>query len=176
MTEFLRRSDAPHKSIRCCSLLSAPVTSCSCWGAGHCCRWWQEYVTKLVLCRVRALALSRLSGGEICLSGLEGTSVREQLRWRQSEPWFVSQRCSSLFWGCCCIFGEPRAGSALEGRGAGFCSSESHGAGEGLREWQCSGCVLRAWLGPWHCLVPLPEPISSAICMGKTYTCSAGEV
>lgn len=33
MTGLLRRSDAPHKSIRCYSLLSAAVKACSCWGS-----------------------------------------------------------------------------------------------------------------------------------------------
>lgn len=122
MTEFLRRSDAPHKSIRCYSLLSAPVTSCSCWGAGHCCRWWQEYVTKLVLCRVWVLALSRaLRRGNLPF-GIGRDKCARAAEVETEWVFGLCQRCSSLFWGCCCIFGEPRADSA------GFCSSESHGA------------------------------------------------
>lgn len=83
-----------------------------------------------------------LSGGEICLSGLEGTGVWEQLRGRQGYSLVCVSETQLTF--LVMLLGEPRWDTDREGHGTGLCSSESLGAGVWLGECQSTGCVLRA--------------------------------
>lgn len=144
-----------------CQLQSKPAAA---GGAGHCCRWWQEYVTKLVLCTV---ALSSALRRRIPPFRV-GRDVREQLRWRQSSPLLcVSEMQSAFLLVLLHFFEEPRWDTGVDGHRTGLCSSESL-QGRHVAEGMSQGVCLGHWLGPWHCPVLLPELISSIICMGET--------
>lgn len=146
MTEFLRRSDAPHKSIRCYRLLSATVKSCSCWRS----RALLQVMARI--CHQTSAVhgpggwhCQVLSGGEICLSGLEGTSLREQLRWRQSYSLLCVSELQLTFLVMLLHFSEsPDKTLMWKVTEQGSVAQRACGAGMWLGECQSTGCVLRA--------------------------------
>lgn len=106
-----------------CQLQSNPAAA---GGTGHCCRWWQEYVTKLVLSTVRGLALSSALRQRIMPFRI-GRDKRD--RGAEVETDLSSGLCLrdavNFSAGAVTLFREPRWDTGVEGQGTWLCSSGS---------------------------------------------------
>lgn len=145
MTELLRRSDAPHKSIRCYSLLSATLKSCSCWG---------NRALLQVMARIchQTSAEHGPGAGTVKCAQAENSALQdwkgqawEQLRRRQSYPLVCVSEMQLTFLLVLLHFSErPDEILVWKVTEHGSVAQRAYGAGKWLSECQSTGCVLRA--------------------------------